>query len=176
MSTAWSTCDAVSFPAHRRINTGRHTARVVNGSVTTRPRITHRLPRETALPGWEPSCDQNAWCTLRPRRRNSVSSTATSSPAPAGTKRSTTSRASTRPTRSTDHRAAEKNRCARWWLTVRAAPAPSSIPHTVRRPVCADRPTTSSWNIANVGAVKHDANASNSAARDSGTIKPGSIG
>ena len=50
--------------------------------------------------------------------------------------------ANANPTVSAHHRAAEKNRCARLWCHTRTSPAPSSIPHTVRRRVCAINPTT----------------------------------
>ena len=92
---------------------GRQVGRAWNGNRTTRPTITQRVPRAVTRPGWEASWVQNAAWTCLPRRRNSVSSTATSSAAPAGSNRSATSRASTSPSASADHRLTEKNRCRR---------------------------------------------------------------
>src|SRR6185503_3789547 len=50
-----------------------------------------------------------------------------------------------------------------------------SIPHTVRRRVCAIRPTTSPMKVWNVGAVKHGRNTARRPASEDGTVVPGSI-
>src|SRR5919107_2060940 len=49
------------------------------------------------------------------------------------------------------------------------------MPHTVRRRVCAIRPTTSPTNVWNVGAVKHGRNTARRPASEHGTVAPGSI-
>ena len=63
-----------------------------------------------------------------------MSSTATSTGAPAGTSSDTTSRAAARPRSPAFHRAREKNECARSCGHSRDSPAPDSIPQTVRFP------------------------------------------
>jgi hypothetical protein len=63
--------------------------------------------------------------------------------------------ASSSPTWRGDHRAAEKNRCARPWCHIWAKPAPVSIPHTVRLTGCPNNPATIIVNVSKVGAVKH---------------------
>jgi hypothetical protein len=56
-----------------------------------------------------------------------------------------------------------------------ASPAPVSIPHTVRLPVCATSPMTVAWNTCSVGLVKHPAKASNNRRNEIGNMTPGSI-
>jgi hypothetical protein len=48
-----------------------------------------------------------------------------------------------------------------------------SIPHTVRRRVCAISPTTSPTNVWNAGAVKHGRNAARRPASEHGAVRPG---
>ncbi len=43
------------------------------------------------------------------------------------------------------------------------------MPHTVRRRVCAIRPTTMALNVVNVGVVKQDRKTANRAANEPGT-------
>jgi hypothetical protein len=93
--------------------------------------------------------------TFLPRRRNSVSSIATVIGASAATSEVTIHSASSSPTWRGDHRAAEKNRCARPWCHIWAKPAPVSIPHTNRLTGCANNPATITVNVSKVGAVKH---------------------
>ena len=98
---ASSTGEAVPLPAQSRNRIGRHTGWQQNGSRTTIPTITHRLPRPSLAGPWAaPSWVQNAWCTFLPQRRNKVSSTATVIGASAASSRSTISRATASPSRS----------------------------------------------------------------------------
>jgi hypothetical protein len=66
-------------------------------------------------------------------------------------------------------RAREKNRCARSWFQERARPAPASIPHTVRFPVCARNPQARPQNVRNDGAVNNGARPASSVLSDAGT-------
>ena len=110
---------------------GRRTA----GSFTTMAAITQLLPYPVfAGPGADPSWNQDAAQTFLPRRRNKVSSIATTTGSPAGTSSATTRRATARPRSSAFQRARAKNRCARSCGQIRDKPAPASIPHTVRFP------------------------------------------
>ena len=59
---------------------------------------------------------------------------------------------------------------------VRDRPAPVSIPHTVRRPVCAQNPQASAQNVRNDGAVKHGWNQASSTSSEAGKVPSGSIG
>jgi len=52
-------------------------------------------------------------------------------------------------------------------------PAPTRIPHTVRRPVAASILTTRAWNIRNVGAVKHGRKPSSNSARETAIVTSG---
>jgi hypothetical protein len=49
------------------------------------------------------------------------------------------------------------------------------MPHTVRRRVCAIKPTSRPTKVGNVGAVKHGRNTARRPASDHGTVAPGSI-
>jgi hypothetical protein len=51
-----------------------------------------------------------------------------------------------------------------------------SIPHTVRRPVCAQNPQASAQNVPKVGAVKHGWNQASTACSETGKVPSGSIG
>jgi len=116
-------------------STGSATGRARNGSRTTIARTTQLLPRPVLCrPCAEPSWNQEAAQTFLPRRRNKVSSIATSTGCPAGTSSDTTRRATARPRSSGSQRAPEKNQCARSWGQIRDRPAPASMPHTVRLP------------------------------------------
>ena len=79
--------------------------------------ITKVLPREIFFPPFgtfsDPSYAQHAAWTLRPARRNMVSSTAITTGAPAGSSQPAASRSTTSPTASALQAAAAKNRCAR---------------------------------------------------------------
>jgi hypothetical protein len=112
---------------------------------------------------------------LVPRRRNRLSSTATSSAAPAGSNVATISRAIARPSWSADQAWAEKNRCARWWLVTVCIPAPISMPVTVHNPVWVTIPTASRQNTSNGRSRKQDRNPCSSTASEPGTVSPGSI-
>ena len=115
--------------------------------------MTQLFPYPTlALPTADPSWNQLAAWTLGPRRWNSVSSIATLTAASAGTNRRTTRRAATQDTSSIDQWAWEKNRCARWWLQLCDSPAPTSIPHTVRRALWVTSPQASAMNTGKVQA------------------------
>jgi hypothetical protein len=92
-----------------RASTGRHTGRAQNGRCTTIPATTKQVPKDSLFrEGDDPSYCQPAPCTFRPDRRNSESSTATVSAAPAGTSSMTASRATARPSSSASQRARAK--------------------------------------------------------------------
>src|SRR4051794_29397953 len=55
-------------------------------------------------------------------------------------------------------------------------PGAISIPHTVRRRVCAIRPTTNPTKVWNVGAVKHGRNTASRPANEHGAGGAGGIG
>ncbi len=131
-----------------------------------------------AGPGAEPSWNHDAAHTFLPRLRNKVSSIATVTGSPAGTSSATTSWATARPSWSGFQRAREKNRCARSWLQEPARPAPASIPHTVRFPVCARNPQARPQNVRNDGAVNNGARPASSVISDAGTgsVASASIG
>ncbi len=125
------------------------------------------VPRPTGLgPMAPPSCCQAAPKTIFPRHLNSVSSTATVSTAPSGSRRRTTRWDSDKPRMSGCHREREKKACARSWDQRRVNPAPVSIPVTVHRPVCAISPTTSAAKVRNVGVVKPPRTNSNTASSE----------
>ena len=107
-----------------------------------------------------------------------MSSIATTTGAPAGTSSATTSFATARPRSSALHRARAKNQCARSWLHSRDSPAPVSIPHTVRLPVCARNPQARPQNVRNDGAVNNGANTARTFISEAGTgsVASGSIG
>src|SRR6266567_42909 len=158
-------------------STGRATGRSRNGSVTTMAATTQLLPRPVLCgPGAAPSWNQAAAQTFLPRRRNSVSSMATVTGCPAGTSSATTRRAAARPRSSGSQRALEKKERARSCGQVRDKPAPVSMPHTVRLPVCPRNPQASAQNVRNVGTVKHGPNAASSADSETGRVTSGSIG
>ena len=116
-------------------STGSATGLAQNGSQTMTASTTQLLPRPVfAGPCADPSWNQDAAQTVFPRRRNSVSSTATRTGSPAGTSSDTASLAAARPSSSGSQRAREKKECARSWLQARDRPAPDSMPHTVRFP------------------------------------------
>ena len=94
--------------------------------------------------GAAPSWVQNTACTLRPQRRNKVSSMTTSIAARSASSRDTISHAKASPSRSVSQRCAEKNRQHVWNDTIAAIPVAASIPTTVRRAVCA----TARWPTA----------------------------
>ena len=95
--------------------------------------------------------------------------TVTGSPGPSS--RVTTSRATTRPSRSTSHTALEKNRHAAWNEICRAIPAPASIPTTDRRPTVVTIPVASTVNSTNVPRRRNTGrNGSNTPAHDPGKI------
>jgi hypothetical protein len=77
-----------------------------------------------------------------------VSSIATTTGSPAGTSSATASRATARPRSSGFRRARAKNQCARSCGQARDSPAPASIPHTVRFPVCARNPQVTPASMA----------------------------
>ena len=111
---------------------------------------------------------------LLPASLNRVSSTATSTGAPAGTSSDTTSTAAARPRSSAFHRAREKNQCARSCGHTRDSLAPVSIPQTVRFPGWARKPQARAVKVRNDGAVNSGANAWSSVISDAGTMS-GSI-
>jgi hypothetical protein len=110
-----------------------------------------------------------------PRRRNRLSSTATSSAAPAGRSVATISRATTRPSWSADQAWVEKNRCTRSWATTACIPAPTSMPVMVHAPVWVIIPTASRQNTSNGRSRKQDRNPCSSSASEPGTVSPASI-
>ena len=151
-------------------STGMATGLLSAGSRTTTAATTQLLPYPVfAGPGADPSWNHDAAHTFLPRRLNKVSSIATTTGSPASTSSATTSFATARPSSSGLHRAREKNQCARSWLQQRARPAPASIPHTVRFPVCARKPQARPQNVRNDGAVNNGARPASSAIRDAGT-------
>src|SRR5215472_15285442 len=150
--------------------TGTATGRDMKGSRTTTPRTTQLLPYPVlAGPGAEPSWNHEAAQTFFPRLLNRVSSTATSTGAPAGTSNDTTSRAAARPRSPASHRAREKNQCARSCGQHRDSPAPDSIPQTVRFPPWARKPQARPVNVRNDGAVNSGENTVSSVISDAGT-------
>jgi hypothetical protein len=58
----------------------------------------------------------------------------------------------------------------RQWCHTPARPAPTSIPHTVRRPGWASSPAARAQNVRNVGAVKHGRNTHNRPINDAGRV------
>jgi hypothetical protein len=84
--------------------------------------------------------------------------------------------ASISPIRSADQRAAAKKRWALLWCHVRSRPAPSSIPHTVRRLVWPISPVTRPEKVTKEGAVKQYRNSSSSAWKERGIVVSGGIG
>ena len=160
-------------------STGSATGRVQHGSLTITASTTQLFPRPVlCCPCADPSWNQDAAQTFFPRRRNKVSSIATVTGQAAGTSSATASLAAARPRSSGFQRAREKNQCARSWLHSRASPAPDSIPHTVRFPVCATNPQASMVNVRKDGAVNIGANPVSSVSSDAGTgsVASGSIG
>jgi hypothetical protein len=176
MDAAISTFDCPCLGRHSRAITGRHTGREQNGSSTIRPTTTKHVPRPTGLgPLAAPSCCQAAANTFFPDRLNSVSSTATVSAKPSGSRDRTSRWDSARPNTSTFQDAREKKACARSWDQARDSPAAVSIPVTVRFPVAATSPVTSAANVRRLGAVNVP-NLSSNAISDGGTVGSGSIG
>ncbi|WP_298340235.1 hypothetical protein [Ferrimicrobium sp.] len=55
-----------------------------------------------------------------------------------------------------------------WWLQVRDSCAPTSIPHTVRRPPWASSPQASPQNTGNVQALKQPRNSPSNATSEAG--------
>jgi hypothetical protein len=155
--------------------TGTATGRDMNRSRTTIASTTQLFPYPVfAGPCAEPSWNHDAAQTFFPRLLKRVSSTATSTGAPAGTSSDTTSRAAARPRSPAFHRAREKNPCARSCGQHRESPAPDSIPQTVRLPGWARKPQARPVNVRNDGAVNSGAKAASSVISDAGTIS-GSI-
>jgi hypothetical protein len=155
--------------------TGTATGREVNRSRTTIPSTTQLFPYPVLSgPAAEPSWNHEAAQTFFPRRLNKVSSTATSTGAPAGTSKETTSRAAASPRAPASQRAREKNQCARSCGTRRDSPAPESIPTTVRFPGWERKPQASMVNVRNDGAVNNGEKAASSVISDAGTAS-GSI-
>ncbi len=153
--------------------TGSATGRSRSATRTTIAKMTQLFPYPTFLPPFaDPSWNQLAACTLGPRRWNSVSSIATLTASSAATRRRTTSRARTADTSSIDQRAWEKNRCARWWLQVPDSPAPTSIPHTVRRADWETSPQARAQNTGKVQALKHPRSSASRPANDGGADGP----
>ena len=151
-------------------STGIATGLLSIGSRTTTAAITQLLPYPVfAGPGAEPSWNQDAAHTFFPRRRNKVSSIATVTGCPAGTSSATTSLATARPRSSGFHRARARKECARSWGHCRDRPAPASMPHTVRLPVCARKPQARPQNVRNDGAVNNGAKDVSNPIRDAGT-------
>jgi len=113
-----------------------------------------------------------------PRRRNRVSSIATVTGCPAGTSSLTTSRATARPRSSGLQRARAKNECARSCGQIADRPAPASMPHTVRFPVCARNPQASIVKVRKDGAVNNEAKQASTLASEpgSGSVASWSIG
>jgi len=177
-SPASCTGDAVPLPAQSRNSTGRDTGWQQNGNSTTMLSTTHRLPRPSAFGSCAaPSWVQNTACTLRPQRRNKVSSMTTSIAARSASSRDTISHAKASPSRSVSQRCAEKNRQHVWNDTIAAIPVAASIPTTVRRAVCATSPLANSMNIAKVDPRRNAGrNASSRPRHVAGRVKPRSIG
>jgi hypothetical protein len=149
------------------------------GSMTTTAAMTQLLPYPVlAGPAAEPSWNQDAAHTFFPRRRNKVSSIATVTGCPAGTSSATTSFAAATPRSSGSQRARAKNQCARSCGQIRDRPAPASIPHTVRFPVCARNPQASMVKVRKDGAVNNGAKQASTLASEPGTgsVASGSIG
>ncbi len=162
---------------HSRAITGRHTGRARNGSSTTRPTTTKQVPRPTGLgPFAAPSCCQAAPNTFLPPRLNSVSSTATVSATPSGSRARTIRWDRQIPRMSGLQRARAKKACARSWDHARVRPAPVSIPVTVHRPVCAIKPVTRPAKVAKVGVVKQPRTTASTASNEVGIVGSGSIG
>ena len=159
-------------------STGIATGLRIMGSRTRMAATTQLFPYPVfAGPCAGPSWNQPAAQTF-PRRLNSVSSMATTTGAPAGTSRATASFATARPRSSALHRARAKNQCARSCGHSRDRPAPVSIPHTVRLPVCARNPQASPQNVRNDRTVNSGANAARTFITEAGTasVASGSIG
>jgi hypothetical protein len=156
-------------------STGIATGRRTTGSRTAA--ITQLLPYPVfAGPGADPSWNHDA--TLLPRRRNKVSSIATTTGSPAGTSSPATRRATARPSSSALHRARATNQCARSCGHSRDRPAPASMPHTVLLPVWARNPQARPPKVRNDGAVNNGANQASRLASQAGTgsVAYGSIG
>jgi hypothetical protein len=68
--------------------------------------------------------------------------------------------------------------CARSWLHARDRPAPVSIPHTVRFPICARKLQASMVKVRKEGAVNSGANQASRLASETGTgsVASGGIG
>src|SRR5712691_3090802 len=159
-------------------STGMATGRRTAGSRTTTAAITQLFPYPVfAGPGADPSWNQEAAQTFLPRRRNKVSSIATTTGSPAGTSSATTRRATARPRSSGFQRARAKNRCARSCGQIRDKPAPASIPHTVRFPAWDKNPQARPQNVRNDGAVNNGPNTASRLASEAGTgsVASGSI-
>ena len=160
-------------------STGMATGRRTAGSFTTMAAITQVLPYPVfAGPGADPSWNQEAAQTFLPRRRNKVSSIATTTGSRAGTSSATTRRATARPRSSAFQRARAKNRCARSCGQIRDRPAPASIPHTVRFPAWDKNPQARPQKVRNDGAVNNGPNTASRLASEAGTgsVASGSIG
>lgn len=171
-SPASRTGESVPLPRHSRNSTGRHTGRLQNGNSTTIPTMTHRLPRPSAWGSCaDPSWVQNAPNTFGPHRRNRLSSTTTSIAAFGASSRSTIVGVSASPIRSASQVWTEKNRHTLWNDTTAAAPAPASMPTTVRRAVCATNPVASNANTANVDERRNAGrNVSNRVRHETGRV------
>ena len=159
-------------------STGTATGRLSMGSLTTIAAMTQLLPYPVlAGPAAEPSWNHAAAQTFLPRRRNKVSSIATVTGCPAGTSSLTTSLATARPRSSGSQRARAKNECARSCGQIRDRPAPASMPHTVRLPVCARNPQASMVKVRKDGAVNNGAKQASTLASEPGgdSVVSGSI-
>ena len=159
-------------------STGIAAGRSRKGSRTMIAAITQLFPYPVLSgPAAEPTWNHDAAHTFFPRLVAKVSSIATTNDSPAGTSSFTTSLAAARPRSSALHRARAKNQCARSCGQSRDRPAPVSIPHTVRFPVCVRNPQARPQNVRNDGAVNSGASTASRFTSEEGTgsVASGSI-
>ncbi len=110
--------------------------------------------------------------------RQPVAAGAGPAPLAGALRRQSVSFATARPRSPAFQRARAKKKCARSWLHACDRPAPASMPHTVRFPVCAKNPQARPQNVRNDGAVNNGAKPVSSVISDAGTgsVASGSIG